>query len=187
MKITGPAIAVLELESIARGYVVADAVIKRAQVTVALAEAVSPGKYVLLFHGGVAEVEEAFGAGEEASGPLLLDRLFLPQASGRLVAALGGQLAPGWAESLGIVEAHSVAATVLAADTALKRAEVELTELRLARGIGGKGYFCLTGTLHMVEAALEGAAQAVDPTLLKSVELIQQPHWELRAALAPRG
>ena len=84
----GPAIALLELESIARGYRVADAVLKRADVHIALAEAVSPGKFLLLFDGGVAEVEESLTAGKEAAGSLLVGELFLTGVHDALIAAL---------------------------------------------------------------------------------------------------
>lgn len=180
MPIVGPAIALVELESIARGMIVADALVKRAPVTIDLAEAVTPGKYLLLFHGGVAEVEESFRAAQEAARSTLLDKLFLPQAADGLVAALEGREDTAWEESIGIVELHTVASTLLAADTALKRAEVRLMKLALARGIGGKGYFTLTGELHMVQAALEGAAAAVEPHLLLTTELIERPHPDLR-------
>lgn len=178
-RLRGPAVALLELESIARGYGVADAVLKRADVHIALAEAVSPGKFLLLFDGGVAEVEEALEAGREAAGPLVLDSLFLTGVHDDLVAALRGTLQAVREESVGIVETHTVSSALLAADTALKRADVKLVSLHLARGIGGKGVFTLTGSLDMVEAALEGAAGAVGAGLLVTTELIQQPHSEL--------
>ncbi len=180
MRIEGPAIGVLELDSIARGMIVADALVKRAPVTIALAEPVTPGKYLLLFHGGVAEVEESFRAGEERAGASLLDRLLLSQAASPLLRALETAPDAPWTDSVGIVEAHTVAATLLAADTALKRADVRLVRLQLAKGIGGKGYFTLCGSLDQVQAALEGAAAAVAPELLQTVELIEQPHPELR-------
>ena len=181
--ITGPAIALLELESIARGMLVADAVVKRAEVTIDLAEAVTPGKYLLLFHGPVAEVEESFQAGVEAARSTLLDRLLLPQAADGLLRALEGHVDSEWSESIGIVETHTVASTLLAADTALKRADVRLMKLQLARGIGGKGVFTLTGELSMLQAALEGAAAAIDPSLLQTTELIERPHPELRGCV----
>ena len=176
----GPALALLELDSIARGYVVADAVVKRAPVTLSLAESVSPGKYLLLFSGGVAEVQEAFQEGLEVAGRTLLDKLLLPMAADGLVAALQGRFPGTSGESIGIVETHTVAAALLCADTALKRADVVLEKLQLARGIGGKGVFVLAGELHMMEAALEGAAAAVEPHLLLTTELIQRPSPELR-------
>jgi microcompartment protein CcmL/EutN len=178
--VRGPAVALLELDSIARGMIAADAVLKRAPVEIALAEPVTPGKYLLLFSGGVAEVEESVQAGVQAAGNTLLDKLFLPQAAKRLVAGLRGEFHRGQGESVGIVETQTVASALLSLDTALKRAEVLLTRLHLARGIGGKGYYTLTGELHMMEAALEAAAAAIEPSLLVATELIQSPHPELR-------
>lgn len=179
----GPALAVIELDSIARGFVVADALLKRARVRVAMAEAVTPGKFLLLFGGEVAEVEESFRAGLEVGGTAVLDKLYLPQAAAPLVAGLGGRFHGALEESLGFVETHTVASALLAADAALKRAEVFLTRLHLARGIGGKGYFGLAGDLHMLEAALEAAAGSIDASLLVTTEIIQRPHPELRGSL----
>jgi microcompartment protein CcmL/EutN len=176
MRVPGPALALLELESIARGMVVGDALVKRAPVEVAMAEPVSPGKYLVMFSGGVAEVEEALKAGIEVAGSTLLDKLFLPQAAPGLLAALEDRLDAATGGSFGMVETHSVASALLAADAALKRAQVALRRLRLARGIGGKGYFVLTGSLDMVEAAIEAAAAAIEPRLLLATEVIQRPH-----------
>ena len=180
MNVSGPAIGFLEIESIARGMVVADALVKRAAVTLSLAEPATPGKYLLLFSGGVADVEESFKEGIDVAGPTLLDKLLLPQAAAGLVRSLTGTFRDDWGESVGIVETHTVASALLSADAALKAAEVWLKRLHLARGIGGKGYFTLTGELHMVEASLEGAARAIEPSLLLAAELIRRPHVELR-------
>lgn len=176
----GPALAVIELDSIARGFVVADALLKRARAKIGLAEPVTPGKFLLLFGGELGEVEESFRAAVEAAGTSLLDQLLLPQAAARLVAGLRGRFHGGQEESLGFVETQTVASAVRSADAALKRAEVFLTRLHLARGIGGKGYYGLAGSLHMVQAALEAAASAIDAPLLVTTELIQRPHPELK-------
>ena len=176
----GPALALIELESIARGMIAADALLKRAPVSIALAEAITPGKYLLLFSGGVAEVQESFAAGLEVAGTALLDKLLLPVAARSLVDGLRGKLHGGQGESVGIVETHTVASALLAADSALKGADVRLTQLHLARGIGGKGYFVLTGELHQVEAGLQAAAAAIEARLLVGTELLQRPHPELR-------
>ncbi len=180
MKVPGPALALLELESIARGILVGDAVVKRAPVEIALAEPVSPGKYLLLFSGGVGETEEAFNAGIEAAGTTLLDKLFLPQPAPRLLGGLREEFDQTWGDSFGMVETHSVASALLAADAALKRAEVWLRRLHLARGIGGKGYFVLAGPLDMIQAALEAAGASIEPRLLLTTELIQRPHPDVK-------
>jgi len=179
-QLTGPAIALLELESLARGVAVADAVVKRAPVRIALADAVSPGRYLLLFHGGVGEVEESLRAGVERAGPSLLDQLYLPLAADGLVAALEGRLDARPGEAVAVVELATVASALRAADVALKRADVGLSRLQLARGIGGKGWFHLQGDLHMVEAALEAVTLAVQPPFLLATELLHSPHAELR-------
>jgi microcompartment protein CcmL/EutN len=180
LRVQGPAIALVELESIARGIAVADALLKRAEVELAMCEPTTPGKYLVLFHGQVADVEESLAAARETAGPTLLDQLYLPGPADELIAALEGRLAAREGESLGIVETHTVASALLSADAALKAAEVRLTHLHLAKGIGGKGYFTLTGELHMLEAALEAAARAIAPSLLLTTELIARPHVALR-------
>jgi microcompartment protein CcmL/EutN len=174
------AIGLLELESLARGIVAADVVVKQAEVRLLLAEPVSPGKFILLFAGGVAEVEESFRAGQLLAGGLLIDSLYLPRAAEQLVRGLESHFigAPD-ASALGIVETHTVSSCLLAADAALKRAQVVLTRLQLARGIGGKGWFIVAGEAHDVEAALEGAGRAIAPSLLVATEVIRRPHAEV--------
>jgi microcompartment protein CcmL/EutN len=177
----GPALGLFELESLARGVVVADALVKKAQVSIAIAEAVSPGKYLLVFFGPVAEVEESFRAGEEAGKDRLLDRLLLPHVAEVVIAGLSGKVArTAPDDAVGIVETHTVASALKAADAAVKRANVRLVQLELAKGIGGKGWFTLAGTQADVEASLDGAAQAIEPTLLVATEIIQRPHPDLK-------
>jgi microcompartment protein CcmL/EutN len=181
MKFPGPALGLLELESLARGIVVADALVKKALVRIAIAEPVTPGKYLLVFSGSVAEVDEAFREAVAVAGAVLIDQLYLPQVSPALVRGLEGTVdGYGRDDAIGIVETHTVAAALLAADTALKRAHVVLTHLQLAKGIGGKGWFTLAGAQHDVEAALEEAAAAIGANVLVTTELIQRPHLELR-------
>lgn len=178
---TGPALGLFELESLARGVVVADALVKQAAVHIAIAEAVTPGKYLLVFTGPVAEVEESYRAGEAVGGKVIIDRLLLTHVAESVVAALAGRLDQvGKDDAVGIVEAHTVSATIKAADAAVKRAGVRLTQWHLAKGIGGKGWFTLAGDQHDVEAALDGAAQAIGASLLVGTEIIQRPHVELR-------
>jgi len=179
---TGPALGLIELESLARGVVVADALVKRADVHIALAEAVTPGKFVLLFTGSVAEVDESFQAGLSAGGALVLDRLFLPHIAEPVLKALEGKLASASStDAVGLVETRTVASALRAADAALKCTAVVLTHLALARGIGGKGWFTLAGVQHDVEAALEAASSSVGAAMLVGTEIVPRPHEALRA------
>ena len=177
-------LALLEVASLARGVVVADAVAKRAQVELLECGAVSPGKYLVLFAGGVAEVDESLRAGAAAARESLLDKLFLPQAHAQLLPALRAGAA-GFPhehaeETAGIVELHSVAAALRSSDAACKAAEVRLQLLHVARGIGGKAWFILRGDLESVEASVLAATQAAGDGLLAGAEIIARPHGDLR-------
>jgi bacterial microcompartment shell protein len=182
--LSSDALALLEVASLARGVVVADAVAKRAAIQLLSCEAVSPGKYLILFTGGVGEVEESQAAGVLAAGDSLVDRLFLPQAHGQLLPAIraGARGVPHEAaeEPAGLLELHSVSAALRCADAACKAAEVRLQLLHLARGIGGKAWFILRGELTSVEAAILAGTEAAGDGLLAGAEIIARPHGDLR-------
>jgi microcompartment protein CcmL/EutN len=181
-----PALALIEIGSIARGLVAADAAVKRAPVELLECGPVSPGKYLLLFAGGVAEVDEAASAAKAAAGDSLLDALLLPQAHAQLLPALraGAAGLPGVAarregESVGVLELLTVASALRSADAACKAAEVELQVLHLARGIGGKAWFVLRGALTDVEAAMLAGQQVAGDGLIAGAELIAAPSPDL--------
>jgi microcompartment protein CcmL/EutN len=177
MIFTPPALALLELESIARGFVVADVLLKKANVTISISEAVSPGKYLIVFSGPVAEVEESFRAGIETGQGLVIDSLFLPQVSPGIVEGLKGSFASRKPdESLGFVETNSVASALKSLDASLKGAQVKLISLMLAKGIGGKGFFSIGGAQHDVEEALEFATACLERNLLVAAEIVQRPY-----------
>lgn len=169
-----PALALLELTGIARGMVVCDALVKRAVVDVLRSHPIDPGKYLIVVAGPVAEIEEALDAAAEAAGDMLLDQLVLPHAHPQLLPAIRGQGGVRDVSSLGVVEAHTLAGAVLSLDAALKSAEVGCVELRLASGLGGKGYFVVTGELYDVEAAIEAAAEHAGADAM--TEIIARPH-----------
>jgi microcompartment protein CcmL/EutN len=175
----GPALALIEVESIARGFVVADAVVKKAPIAIIGAGAVTPGKYLLLFGGGVAEVEESFSAGKAVADSLLVDSMFLPNAHPEIVPALRGAIRGKVTGAVAIVETQTVASGIVSADAALKAAAVSLIQAVFAKGIGGKTYYAFTGKLDDVEASLAAAAAQLAPPMLLHTELITQPHGEL--------
>jgi microcompartment protein CcmL/EutN len=180
---TTPALGILELSSIARGVVVCDAMVKKAPVRVLQNHPISPGKHLVVITGGVAEVDEALQAGLARAGATLVDRLFLPQAHDQLAPLLAGGRGAAPIESAAIFETYSATATVLAADAAAKAAEVTLLEMRLGQGLGGKGYFTMTGILEAIEAAVAAGQGVIDAGLLVGVEVIPRPHEDLHARL----
>jgi len=172
-----PAIALLEFNSIARALRSGDAMVKKASERVALSEPVSPGKYLVLVSGGEAEVEESFCAGVADGGEAIVDSLFLPGVHLDVVHGIHGTTSKrGPEQSLGIVETSSVAAAVVACDAACKEAPVALLEMRLAKGIGGKGVFTLAGELWDIQAAVTAACNAIEARrALLGCEIIARP------------
>lgn len=180
-----PALGVIELQSIARGVITADAMAKRAPIRILQSHPISPGKHLIVVAGDVAEVDEAMGAGLAIADASLVDRLFLPQAHGTLAPLVAGNPppAPTPLDSVAIFETFSVCATVLGADAAAKAADVTLLEMRLGQGLGGKAYFTMSGPLDAVEAAAAAARAIIEPGLLCGLELIPAPHEDLRRRL----
>jgi microcompartment protein CcmL/EutN len=179
---TGPALGLVETASVARGMVVADAMVKRALVTLVRAHPTTPGKFIVLIAGGEEEVEQAMGVGQDLAADTLVDRLYLPKADPQLAPALGGVVQVERLEeldTLGIVETFSVAAAILSADRAVKAAAVRLVQLRLARGLGGRAFYVLTGELHQVEAGVEAGRSIIHDGMLLTTEIIARPHADL--------
>lgn len=154
-----PAIVLLEFDSIAYGIRAGDAMAKRAPLVSLHAGTVHPGKYLILAGGEVADVDEARAAGREAAGGVLMDEIFLPDIHKDVVGALTGARRPGVGEALGIIETRTVAAIIGAADAGVKGADVRLLEIRLADGLGGKGYALFSGLVADVQS---GVAAGVD-------------------------
>lgn len=179
-----PALALLELNSVAHGMVVADAVVKRAPVRLLDARPVTPGKYLVVWGGESALVHESLDAGLEAAGSWLVDRLLLDRIHPQVFAGLAG-IRPGEADSsLAVIETVTVAATILAADAAAKAAGIMLSQIRLANGLGGKSFVVITGEQPDVEAALAAGVEAVQPEgMLITHVLIPRLHDEARARI----
>ena len=182
---SGPAIGLLELQSIARGVTVADALVKRAAVQLVLNRPVSPGKHLVLCSGEVGDVEEAMLAGRAQAGSSLCDELLLTQVHDEVLDVLRRRTKQPLSEdlSIGILETLSASSTLRGADAACKAAEVRIHELRLCDGLGGKGFAILIGEQDMVEAALATVERLLTPGLLLSVELIARPHPDLLLSL----
>lgn len=178
------AVAVIETASIARGFVVLDALTKRAPVVVRAARPVSPGKLVIIYGGDVESTRESHDIALETAGANLLDELFLPGAHAALLPAIDRVTVPAEGEAVGIVEMTTVAAAVLAADSALKAVAVDILRLHLAVGVGGKGWFTMTGPLADVEAALAAVKDTAREDRVVALELIALPHGEVRGWLS---
>lgn len=190
LSLLGPALGLLELSTIARGVVVADAALKRSPAVLVSSRTLSGGKHLVIVAGGVAEVQEAMAAGIAAAATRLIDRCELPYADAQVWPMLvtGGVVVPtDWtddadAEAVAIVETQTVCAAIAAADAACKAAEVVVRDVRLAIDLAGKAVFTLTGALSSIDAAVEAAVEAAGDRLVE-LERIAQPAPELRGRL----
>lgn len=158
---TQPAIAVLEFDSVAVGTQAADAMVKKASLETFRVGTVQPGKYVVLIGGTVADVDESYVEGLRVGAEALTDEVFLPNVHRQVYDAITGKRQAVSGDALGVLEASGLAATVVAADKAVKAAKVSIVEIRLGDGLGGTGITHLTGAVHDVQAAVEAGLAAV--------------------------
>ena len=183
---TGPCVALIELASIAAGFETVDALRKEAAVQILRARPVSPGKFVILFTGSVEDTTAALRRGLEVGADSLIDSLLIPNIEPTLLALMRGGRSNGAPEldAVGIIETLSVASTVRAADIAAKTGSLQLLDVQLAVGIGGKSYVTLTGNVADVTAAVEaGAADAERAGLLVRRVVIPRPHGDMAGVL----
>jgi microcompartment protein CcmL/EutN len=178
------AIGMVELTSIAKGFEAADAMIKAADVELLSATAVCPGKYFVIIHGNVAAVESAIKAGKNIAGEYLVDEFVLANVHPAVFPAITSTTQLTEIRALGILESFSIATMIVAADAALKAANVDAIELRLGSGLGGKSYFTMTGDVSAVQAAVAaGAEGAIEKGLLVEKVVIPSPSKELISAI----
>ncbi len=181
-----PALALLEFDSIAAGIVAGDAMVKRAPLDLIRTGTVQPGKYLVLVGGRVADLEEAIDAAQAAESDRLVDIVFLPDVHPDVVAAVAGVRRTDDGEALGVIETTTVAAIIQAADAGVKGAQVTLRELRMADGLGGKGYLLFGGPVAEVEAGVAIGSARVTGQLVRET-VIAQLHSEMLENLTEDG
>lgn len=181
-----PCIGLLETSSVARGVEVADAVLKEAAVEMLFATPVHPGKYVMLFTGGINDVRASAKRGAEIAGSDLVDQLVIPQIHDQVVPMLkrkGGRI-NGQLDAVGVIETNTVASAISAADAALKHSSVDLIDIRIANGLGGKSFFLVTGEVSDVRSAIAAGAGAAQANgMLAREVVIPSPHRDLAVHL----
>lgn len=128
--------------------------LKTAEVDLIFAGTICPGKYAALVTGEVAAVDSSVQAGVKTGAETMVDYFVLPMVHPALIPAMKGVSSVEKLQALGVIETFSIATLMVAADTAAKAAAVELIEVRLGTGIGGKSFVTLTGDVAAVEAAV---------------------------------
>src|SRR5436189_254709 len=91
----------------------------------------------------------------------LIDSFVIPNLHEAVFPAIAGSTKVETLEALGILESFSVASLIEGADAAVKAANVQLIEIRLAMALGGKAFVTLTGNVAAVQSAIDAGAQVV--------------------------
>lgn len=162
--VPGPALALLQLSDVPFGLRALDALIKEAEVELVQRGTVQCGHYLIAFAAELEPVQRSFARARAAASSAVWDAVLLPDAEPRIVPAFRGARL-GWpaaGDALGVVQTASCPALLASLDAALKGAEVELVELRLADGLGGKAIATLWGEIQDVQAATELGRAAFD-------------------------
>jgi len=174
-------LGVLEFSSIAAGIEAMDFMVKAAPVKIVDAKTICPGKFLILITGDVASVDASLTAGKKDREGYLIDELFLPRLHRYIIPSIVGAVeSPEW-DAVGVVESFSTTASIVAGDIAAKTAEVVITEIRLATGMGGKSYVKMVGEIHEVEAAMKAAIRYIrERGLLCKDIILPQPHPDIK-------
>jgi microcompartment protein CcmL/EutN len=170
------AIGLIELSSIAAGFLVTDTMLKTAHVELLLHRTICSGKYLILIGGDVAAVKASVDAGVAIGATTIIESCMIPNIDLAIFPAISGNIVIQTFDALGILESFSVAALIEGADAAVKAANVQLIEIRLAMALGGKAFARFTGNVADVQAAVEaGAACIAERGLLVNKVVIPAP------------
>lgn len=173
-------IGFLELNSIAKGIEAVDYMLKAADSTLLMAKASCPGKYYAMICGQVAAVENSIDVGVEIGGRHVVGQLVIPRVNPAVIRAVNMSQIPDNVQAVGVLEYYSAAGSIIAADFAVKAADVTLISLQLGTGIAGKSFVVLTGDVAAVESAVEaGANGAKDQAILINKIVLPRPRQEL--------
>ncbi len=178
------AIGMNEVMSIPTGMEACDAMLKAAEVELVSAGCVCAGKYFVVVTGEVAAVRSSVEAGKDVAGSLLIDSIVIPNVDEQVAPAIAACTIVDELKALGVMETYSLCAAVQAADAAAKAADIELMEVRLGRGLGGKSFILLTGEVAAVRSSVK-AAEDLEETqgLMARSVVIPAPHPDMLRAI----
>lgn len=149
------ALAMVEYLTVATGITAADLMVKTADVELIEAHVVCPGKYIALIQGELSAVTAAVENAKKQYPQKLVDSFVLGNPDDSIFPAIYGSTEITNPSALGVFETYSAASIIVAADIASKTANVQLIELRIAKGMCGKSYMLITGEVAAVQASID--------------------------------
>lgn len=174
----------VELNSVAAGVLAGDSMLKTAKVKLITAQPVCPGKYIVMVEGNVSAVKFAVQAGEISAKEELVDSLVIANLHQQVFSALSCSTQINYENAIGIIETFSLVTSIYCADDAVKSANIDLIEIRLGRGLGGKSYIVLAGDVSSVKHAVDVANEKFgqEGMLVRTV-VIPSPHKDILESL----
>ena len=175
-------IGLIELSSIATGFLVQDVMLKAGDIKLLMARSICSGKFLIVVSGDVTSVQAALLAGAAAAGASLIERRQIARVHPSVLEAISNSvdIDPKELRSIGVIETFSAASIIDVADTAVKAANVSLLRVHLAMALGGKGFVLMAGDVSSVQAAVAaGAKVAGEDGMLVGKGVIPAPSPEL--------
>lgn len=123
-------------------------------------------------------------AGVSISNESLVDSLVIPSIHPQVFSALSCASEISGKGAVGIIETFSLVSAIMASDAAVKAADIELIEIRLGRGLGGKSFVVMTGDVSAVKFAVESTVKnhGIEGMIARTV-VIPSPHRDIMKAL----
>lgn len=170
------AIGMVEYKTVSTGIRAADLIVKTADVELIQAQTVCPGKYIILYTGDLSAVRASTDASKKQYGEALIDSFVLGNPHESLFKALTCTAEIDRIAALGVIETFTGASAIVAADHAAKTAEVTVFEIRVCRGMCGKSYVLLSGSVAAVEEAVASSVEKLkDEGLVLDYAVIPAP------------
>ncbi len=177
---TPSSLALIELSSVARGFVTTDKMLKAAEVELVMARTICSGKYMVMIAGELHAVQASVDAGLETSRECTVDHFIIADVHPDVFPALASTSELERKGAIGVIESFSVAALVEAIDKVAKQAPVSMMEARLAMALGGKAYLVFTGDVEAVKESVAAGVEVVaERGLLVNEVVIPDPRPEL--------
>ena len=171
----------LELNSVAQGVLTADEMVKEANVELVSARPVCPGRYLIMVAGETAAVKRSVDKGKIVADHFIADHFVLTHIHEAVFPAISGATIVGEISAIGVIETYSSSSAVVAADKAVKAANIELVDIRLASGLAGKAVVTLTGKIGAVKASVEAGCKILEETgLLVASSVLSSPSEEMK-------
>lgn len=177
-------LGMVEIVSVPAGIEAGDTMLKAASVELVTAQPVCAGKYIVIVTGDVAAVKASVKAGAKSAGAMLIDSVIISGIHEQVPRAINACSEIGKVSAVGVMETFSLCAAVITADAAVKAADIDLIEIRLGRGLGGKSFITMTGEVAAVKAAVD-AAKAIKQVqgLMSGSVVIPSPHPDIIKSL----